>query len=218
MFISIFSQRINTLRTSYNLSARDLSEILNLKSAANITFWEQGKTLPSFAILNNIVSFFGVSSDWLLGNSDVPYANDTLLKVEDSVLNYEYELESSSVIRPLSNLQWIPSEYRNAELRQANYSLEVRGNLVFLLNNVCAFYQAALWEYELKNKGLIYEKVVECQRFYRVLLNKPDFDKRIHNRETYLRYSRILLNAKLAAEPIYKIATNELQDTVASEL
>ena len=218
MVHQFFSRRFKLLRLAYTLSIKDFCDMLNIKSTGNITFWEQGSKLPSFTVLNNIVSFFGVSSDWLLGNSDVPYANDTLLKVEDSVLNYEYVLESGSVIRPLSNLQWIPKEYKNAELRQSNYSLEVRGNLVFLLNSVSAFYQAALWEYEMKNKGLIYEKVVECQRFYRILLNKPDFDKRIHNRETYLRYSRILLNAKLAAEPIYKIATNELQDTVSNEL
>lgn len=219
MSVSFFSKRIKMLRLAYDLSAKDLSENLHLKSAANITFWEQGKTLPSIAVLSNLVSFFGVSADWFLGISDTPYHNETLLEIEENILNQEYDFMDGKGLQSVKSQNFIPDEYKYPELRQENYSLDVRGNLVFLLNNISSFYgmftniDLGIPCNESSDKLFTENKVL-----LQYILNRPELEKKTQNRDKCLRYTKMLLKSKIEAEPIYKISINESQDKIVNNL
>lgn len=67
----IFSQRLRTLRQTNGLSTRGLARALGISNGA-ITQYEKGLTLPALNTLVNIAELFAVSTDYLLGLSDLP--------------------------------------------------------------------------------------------------------------------------------------------------
>ena len=64
-----FSKRINQLRTERGMSQATFSEILGVTRAL-IHAYESGKRNPSYEKLMEIALLFGVSMDWLFGNTD----------------------------------------------------------------------------------------------------------------------------------------------------
>ncbi len=64
-----FAERFKELRIEKNLSQEDISKALNYKQSG-ISKWEKGKTEPPYDILIEIVKFFGVTADYLLGLED----------------------------------------------------------------------------------------------------------------------------------------------------
>lgn len=62
-------QRLKQLRKSRNLTAKQLSEIINV-SESTISLYENGKREPDFKTLLNIADYFNVSVDYLLGKMD----------------------------------------------------------------------------------------------------------------------------------------------------
>jgi transcriptional regulator with XRE-family HTH domain len=70
--MACFEERIKELRTGKNLSQDGLGKALD-KSRETIANWESGKTRPDFETLDKISSFFGVSSDYVIGRTDEKY-------------------------------------------------------------------------------------------------------------------------------------------------
>ena len=70
----MIGKRINTLRKENDLLQKDLAQKLSL-SQQTISLYEAGKREPDYETLNIIAKFFNVSTDYLLGNSDIrnPY-------------------------------------------------------------------------------------------------------------------------------------------------
>lgn len=71
-------ERINGLLNSQNKRQRDLIKALNTTSS-HITRYIKGERIPTIEHLMSLAEFFGVSVDYLLGNSDTAYiqAQDT---------------------------------------------------------------------------------------------------------------------------------------------
>ena len=61
--------RLFELRDEKGLSQRDMAKILNI-SQGTYNNWENGKTQPSIEQLIMLASFFEVSVDYLVGNTD----------------------------------------------------------------------------------------------------------------------------------------------------
>ncbi len=61
--------RLLELRTERGLSQRDMAKICNV-SQGTYNNWENCKTQPSIGQLISLAKFFGVSVDFLIGNSD----------------------------------------------------------------------------------------------------------------------------------------------------
>lgn len=59
-------------------------------SSGTITAWKQG-TIPQGRTLNQVASFFGVSSDYLLGNTDERLMTDRQLEGVEFALHGEIE-------------------------------------------------------------------------------------------------------------------------------
>lgn len=73
-----FSQKIRMLRQLYCLTLKEEAELLGLKSGGNITAMESGKTKPSYDTMVKIQALYGISIDWIMGFSDMPYNSITI--------------------------------------------------------------------------------------------------------------------------------------------
>ena len=70
----IFPKRLKELRTEKDISQEELGSMLNL-SKSTISLYESGKRESDFNTLNKIAQYFNVSTDYLLGNSDIREVN-----------------------------------------------------------------------------------------------------------------------------------------------
>lgn len=61
--------RLRDLRNEKSISQRKMGDIFNV-SQATYNNWEQGNTQPSIEQLIELARFFGVSVDFLIGNTD----------------------------------------------------------------------------------------------------------------------------------------------------
>lgn len=79
-----FSKKFKALREFYNLSYRDMAGLLNYKSSGNIAYFEKVPMTnkPSYQILISLAQIYGISIDWMIGLSDVPYTEATVKAAE----------------------------------------------------------------------------------------------------------------------------------------
>lgn len=66
----MIGNRIKGLRLQHHLSQTALSKSVNV-SQQTITKWETGKAEPSSSALNSLANFFDVSTDYLVGRTNV---------------------------------------------------------------------------------------------------------------------------------------------------
>ena len=69
MELRIFAERVKELRAAKNLTAQELGVQAGLSKTA-IILWENQKRWPSAENVSKLARFFGVSSDYLMGNED----------------------------------------------------------------------------------------------------------------------------------------------------
>lgn len=67
--MTIFNKRLKELRTSKNLSQETLAKRTGL-TKTSINHWENGKCPPNANAIITLARFFGVTTDYLLGESD----------------------------------------------------------------------------------------------------------------------------------------------------
>lgn len=67
---STLAERIIEARKIAGLSQRSLAKLLNV-SAPAVQKWENGQHIPDSLSLEKMADIFGVSTDWLLGRSDL---------------------------------------------------------------------------------------------------------------------------------------------------
>lgn len=68
--LSTFANRFKKLREERGLSQSDLAKELNI-SRGSVSFYENGSRSPDIKVLADICNYFHVSSDWLIGISNV---------------------------------------------------------------------------------------------------------------------------------------------------
>lgn len=66
----MFAQRLKRLRTERNLLQKDLARTLGVSTSA-YGFYEQGKRQPDLDTLCKLAVYFGVSIDYLLGQTNL---------------------------------------------------------------------------------------------------------------------------------------------------
>lgn len=77
----MLAERLKSLRLEAKLSQKELSKELNI-SQQIITFYEQGKRNPKRETLEKFANFFNVSTDYLLGNTDIKNPEETISDVD----------------------------------------------------------------------------------------------------------------------------------------
>lgn len=77
--MNVFSERIRILREEKGLTQKELAKILN-SSPSKVSMWERGERDPVSDDLTRISEYFSVTTDYLLGISDIrdPYEIQTL--------------------------------------------------------------------------------------------------------------------------------------------
>ena len=88
----MFSNRLKYLRSTEDLTQRDLAVKLGITSGA-VGMYESGKRFPDNTILNKIADYFHVSTDYLLGRIDDPTPIRDINQDLYDEHNYSEELE-----------------------------------------------------------------------------------------------------------------------------
>ena len=119
------------LRKDKNLKQKDLAELLNL-SIGTISNYETGSHEPDFATLNILADFFQVSTDYMLGRTNLPYDisrlneplfdNITISDLVNTLLNMSPE-DLASTIEYINLLS-----YRNRMIAEQNNYNESTNN------------------------------------------------------------------------------------------
>jgi len=77
----LLKDRLKELRLERDLLQKDIAQILNLTTSA-YGYYEQGKRVPDSETIKILSNFYNVSSDYLLGMSDVRnYTEDSNITI-----------------------------------------------------------------------------------------------------------------------------------------
>lgn len=68
--MSIFSKRIKELRKESNFTQQELAEKLELTNST-VSDWETGRSEPDLETLTKLAKLFSVTTDYLLGLSEI---------------------------------------------------------------------------------------------------------------------------------------------------
>ena len=80
-----FKDRLKELRKEYNMKQKDLGAAIGMGATA-IANYESGKNKPSISVLHAMADVFHVSTDYLIGCSDIKYPYLSDVKAEDENL------------------------------------------------------------------------------------------------------------------------------------
>lgn len=77
----MLKERLKELRIEKNLLQKDIANLLNITASA-YGFYEQGRRVPDAYTVIKLSKFFNVSSDYLLGNTDIRLTSNEVLKIK----------------------------------------------------------------------------------------------------------------------------------------
>ena len=80
----MFIERLKQLRTASGITQSALAQAFSV-AQSTVGMWESGRREPDFDTLQGLAHFFGVTSDYLLGHSDIP--NPQELTIPDELKN-----------------------------------------------------------------------------------------------------------------------------------
>ena len=90
-----FSNRLRKLRKERNLSQKKLAENLNF-SRSTISNYEKNKRLPDIDILCQLAKFFDVSTDYLIGRTEIKNTFYQQVRHDSSVISFIVDPEDAS--------------------------------------------------------------------------------------------------------------------------
>ena len=80
-----FSERLRSLRKKNGITQKQLSSSMGV-TERTIVAYETGKMKPNFDALNSLADVFNVSTDYLLGRTDVPNSAVSKITIDSSVI------------------------------------------------------------------------------------------------------------------------------------
>lgn len=157
-----FSCKFKAVRSFHQLTTRELAALLNYKSASNIAFLEKYpmSSKPTFQLLVSMNQLFGLSIDWLLGLSEIPYTEESVRQAE--IAQDERLIVDSLVIpadsdAPENIMSSIKEGIFPRKVIQEKLVLRDRFTLIFLLNYI----SYALEQYYVQNHSGILKKKLQ---------------------------------------------------------
>ena len=113
MVIKVLAYRLKILREEKGLLQKDLAVFLNISTSA-YGYYEQGKRDPDTKSLQKLAEFYQVSTDFLLGRSDIrnPYIEDSSCKTTKAYHNLDKSGLPEEAIRQIDEyIQFVKSKY-----------------------------------------------------------------------------------------------------------
>ena len=98
--ISSFSERLKELRAEKGIRSEDAAEVFGV-SRATLSAYEMGKSVPDLNVLNKMADFYGVSTDYICGRTNVKkslQADTSSVKLSQSDVNKISELSDSETV------------------------------------------------------------------------------------------------------------------------
>ena len=136
-----FGQKLKALKFAYGLSNAELSRYCTIVaessvSTASISYWENGKRVPTIDSAFLISNIFAVSLNWLISDEDYPektiYDEVRLEYLESKIIERTKNYDIRGEVYPFPHLDSFTSEYLDLEQRKANFPHEARANIIFL--------------------------------------------------------------------------------------
>lgn len=126
---STIGERIRYLRLNNNLTAKDLSVILDISESA-ISLYENGKRKPTIELIMKMADYFNVSTDFILGVSPSNLSN------REKVIDVDFSEVLENIIIHLNNQN--PIKFDGQQLDK-NMEIIFHNNLTNLLDNMRLF-------------------------------------------------------------------------------
>ena len=166
----------------------DLASLMHFKSKGTIGQLETQKAQPSFFFFFKMNSIFAISLDWLIGLSNQPYTNGSLLNAENNINKIIYDNNKLEY-----SLKLLPNYYTDLSEREKQYPLSVRANIVFLMH---VLYLPFILQ--INESNTVFETIIN---HLKLLNNNMSIGKYARN---YPSQFEALLFKKIS-EPIFKI-------------
>ena len=102
--LKTFGERLRELRRENHMTGDELGKKFNVTKTA-ISYWENGKSFPDEETIKKFADFFQVSTDYILGKSDIrnPYENHQ--RISESIKDDKELLEFWEVLKEREDLQ-----------------------------------------------------------------------------------------------------------------
>lgn len=145
-FLEKLSQRVRLVRAVHHISIYDAEELSysqeKIISRSTISKWENKKAVPDIETLQTFADCFGINVEWLKGNTNAPYDEDNILKLERAMFCENVStkrlisiyIDGQEIVIFPTLCHEIPDYYLDEEKRKNTYSLVQRANIIFLLN------------------------------------------------------------------------------------
>ncbi|AKL96307.1 transcriptional regulator [Clostridium aceticum] len=112
-----FSHRLKQLRKEKKITQEDLANQLN-KTRSTVAGYETERKEPDYDTLKKIAEFFDVSTDYLLGHSDIPHlysAKDCITETKARYGLEDKDLPDEAIKQIEDYIEFIKQKYRNNE-------------------------------------------------------------------------------------------------------
>lgn len=212
-----FASRLTTLRKAYDVSMNEFTAFLFLKNISSVAAYESGKTYPSYEILLKTALFFGISVDWLVGFSDIPYTDASIAAGYKAVVKRQLRVDPDNTIGniitmmapPMNQINYIneilESRKERSPEEEVLYQEEIRvmkSNDIFFRNatflNDMEHQQTAL----NSNSGSLLQKGIDW--FNKQTINTDEL-KRLEKKQIQRYKDFFQLMNKERTEPVYRI-------------
>lgn len=132
----VFSQRLRKLRKERKMSQRELAQALNL-SDVSVSRYELGAAQPSIETIQTLCNLFGVTSDYLIGTTDMlPVKPSRLMDITEidnhennftptQANNMKDNVIAKNMLKPIeNNMESNVKEYLNKPQNMINILLD----------------------------------------------------------------------------------------------
>jgi len=108
--------RIKELRISKDLTQSQLSKILGVGNTT-VSMYENGNSTPDDDIKMKLATYFGVSLDYLMGNTDIRESADEILNKKEPTIalhsDYEYDELPDEAKKEIENfIEYVKAKYK----------------------------------------------------------------------------------------------------------
>lgn len=90
-----FKYRLRDLREKEGISGAKLGEKLGV-GKSTVSMWENGKNYPTAAMLQKIAKYFNVSTDYLLGKTDIKIEQTAPISLDEFQVAFYGEVKELS--------------------------------------------------------------------------------------------------------------------------
>lgn len=101
----IFPTKLRLLMDEHNVRQEDLTTVLNVKNRQSVTGYVDGSTIPTIDKVIALSNYFGVTTDYLLTETDIKSYNSDLRAISDTTGLNESSIKEIQHVMRLSSIK-----------------------------------------------------------------------------------------------------------------